>query len=423
MDTPAKAGWPISPAALQASLASIKLPDAASAQLLEQARPAVMLATRAAADQTIDVGASKIGGMPDVPPDFVWPLRPAYPDADEAAQQLLEHTAIIMATAGVTPPWLPPAQAEKLIVKSRRDHDKQNQALAKLAEEGRREWQRFEASKKYSDEDKALYRSMLQGSVEDFAPIPAPTAEEAATAHRNAVESIEMMRSEFPLAFLAQIDLAALPGLVADNEGWPRSGRLYFFYDLLGDPPGFDPASRPSFRVIHDDSPRDTLARHAPPPPLARMQDTDQAIVPSAAVAASPVTTSAPIELLKSRAIKLSPAQTTRYDEWLLDQVGWPGEPDSQRHQIGGWPRAVQATMFSTAQMASHGIDAGEVDLSRGKRAKEIWTEAGKWHLLFQFGPDPAAAEDMPGAINFLLHEDDLKAGRFDRAWAIYEQD
>ena len=43
--------------------------------LLPLAKPAIALQSTAADDTTIALGASKIGGSPDVPRDFVWPER------------------------------------------------------------------------------------------------------------------------------------------------------------------------------------------------------------------------------------------------------------------------------------------------------------------------------------------------------------
>lgn len=60
-------------------------PDAACL-LAEAARPGLWLRTGAVADEVqIPIGATKIGGRPDMPAGMPWPMRPAYPDAAQRA--------------------------------------------------------------------------------------------------------------------------------------------------------------------------------------------------------------------------------------------------------------------------------------------------------------------------------------------------
>jgi hypothetical protein len=54
-----------------------------------------------------------------------------------------------------------------------------------------------------------------------------------------------------PLAFVAQIDLAALP--IIENLCLPRNGALFFFYD--GESGGFQPGDRGSFCVFYSAAP------------------------------------------------------------------------------------------------------------------------------------------------------------------------
>ena len=77
---------PASLDALRQSLAETELSDAVVAHLVAQARPALVLATSAADEAAIPLGATKIGGSPDLPPGMAWPTRPAYPDAAQRAQ-------------------------------------------------------------------------------------------------------------------------------------------------------------------------------------------------------------------------------------------------------------------------------------------------------------------------------------------------
>lgn len=58
--------------------ASLKVSGASAEEtqtLLALAKPSIALQSRAMADDAIPIGASKIGGAPDAPAGFVWPLR------------------------------------------------------------------------------------------------------------------------------------------------------------------------------------------------------------------------------------------------------------------------------------------------------------------------------------------------------------
>jgi hypothetical protein len=55
-----------------------------AAVLTSRAKPAVRLETfKVESQDNIQIGATKIGGWPDLPRDMPWPMRPPYPDAEE----------------------------------------------------------------------------------------------------------------------------------------------------------------------------------------------------------------------------------------------------------------------------------------------------------------------------------------------------
>ncbi len=65
-----------------------------------------------------------------------------------------------------------------------------------------------------------------------------------------------------PLSFIAQLDLAALPAV--RGLPLPRSGSLWFFYDAMNHPWGFDPKDKGSSRVIYSPSPLAACPARAP---------------------------------------------------------------------------------------------------------------------------------------------------------------
>jgi hypothetical protein len=70
-------------------------------------------------------------------------------------------------------------------------------------------------------------------------------------------------REDRPLAFIAQLDCGALRH--AGRPDWlPNAGMLFFFYDLVEQPWGFDPADRGSWAVLHDPNGRAQTIRTWP---------------------------------------------------------------------------------------------------------------------------------------------------------------
>lgn len=414
-------GWPENLAALQERLTRTQLPAKVMDALVATARPALMLEPVAVTEDEIPLGATKIGGRPDVPSEFIWPMRPPYSDAREAADRALDYGGQLMALAGLAPPWMTPAKGQKFIEKTLRAREKLARDLEEMREESRQELAELENDNSLTDEDRQMYRDMLETEAFDLDPIP--TQAKAEAAGRSAEMIAQALTGDFPLAFIAQIDFASLANEPGLDPALPKTGRLYLFYDLLGLPDATDPASKPGFHAIYDVAGGTDLVRMDLPPALAVMEPmVPQAILAPAAVRTRPALSTPTLEACGYIGLRLRQAQIDRYDEWLVDEVGWPGQPERDRHQLGGWPRAIQANMQTFSQLASKGVNASTLADWKGKKVKALLADAGQWHLLFQLGPDDAGDAILPGSINFLIRDEDLAECRFDRIWAVYEQ-
>lgn len=418
-------GWPERRDALRARLNEVGLAAESIEALVTSSLPALMLGTDPMDSEARPLGGTRIGGCPDLPPGMTWPVRPAYPDGRETAERELESAARMLASAGIAPSWLSPAKGQKLVDKLRRERERMQVRLRKLAkeleEDFKEELAALEADESYSPEEKARYRASIVGTGEDEDLAPPP--ELAIAVGRQAQAKAEAVLGDFPLAFTAQLDLATLSRAPGFDPAIPREGRLYLFYDLLALPASFDPASRIGFHVAYDQSPVESLVRTELPGRLAAISDIDGALLKAAGVTTRSAVTTLPAGRLAEHGLRLAGRQKDRYDEWLMDEVGWPGEPAADRHQLGGWPRSIQNSMHGTAQLAAHGIDAGTSNAWKGKKAKELLAGARGWRLLFQLGPDSCIGNRLPGGLNFLIREEDLAARRFDKAWVVYEQD
>ncbi|MCL2075205.1 MAG: YwqG family protein [Betaproteobacteria bacterium] len=64
-------------------LIDVGVSDANAVLLAQQAKPAVWLETSTVKNEAeIAIGATKLGGLPDLPAGVAWPMRPIYPDAE-----------------------------------------------------------------------------------------------------------------------------------------------------------------------------------------------------------------------------------------------------------------------------------------------------------------------------------------------------
>lgn len=78
---------------LDASLREANISAADRRQLLALAKPCAALQSKAAADDDIAIGASKIGGAPDLPRGMAWPTRgPSHDEVHEIEHQMVGAT-------------------------------------------------------------------------------------------------------------------------------------------------------------------------------------------------------------------------------------------------------------------------------------------------------------------------------------------
>ncbi len=95
---------------LARSLATKGIDKAMCEKLAGLAKPMVWLRTRPSADEgDISVGATKIGGRPDLPTGMAWPSRPAYPDGDARKKEFAAQVSQID-----TYTWASRAQREEM---------------------------------------------------------------------------------------------------------------------------------------------------------------------------------------------------------------------------------------------------------------------------------------------------------------------
>ncbi|WP_337270357.1 YwqG family protein [Oryzifoliimicrobium ureilyticus] len=358
------------------------------------AREALLLTTIPSDDATIPIGASKFGGSPDLPRQMGWPIRPAYDNAAELSKQFETEAANLYADAGQAPPWM-------------------------NEEEGRAYLERRTAmNKKLMEETRALLSKYDPDGAQ--LEIPKRDVSEIADHAQELLRQSKAVKEDFPLMFIAQLDLGELSQNNALDPALPKTGRLLIFYDLPILPPDFSPAAKAGWKVVYDETPSKDLQRAVLPPVLKEFPSS--APLTSAKLQPQSAVTTMPVMDASYRALEgMQTDDTQRYRDWLSN-LGWPTDRPGV-HQLGGWPLLIQPGLQSRTQLAAHGIDAGNSEAFDSADAKALLPEAKAWHLVLQISTDPAIGYHLPGTLNFIVRDDDLAQKRFDRAWVVYQQD
>ena len=222
------------------------------------------------------------------------------------------------------------------------------------------------------------------------------------------------LREGRPLSFLAQFRLEDLSGF--EPQGLlPARGQLYFFYDAVECPWGFDPKHRGGWKVFHSAAP--TLVPSAAPKSLAESGRFGPCTVRFEAGSTLPSVHSGYVHSLG-----LSDDEVDAYVE-LEQKVGGPVAPGDGCHRFFGHPDQVQGDMEDECQFVSNGIYCGGSDYYDDPRAAALQPGAKDWRLLLQIDSDDRAGMmwgDL-GMLYFWIREQDLRSGSFEEVWTVLQ--
>jgi uncharacterized protein YwqG len=342
--------------ALRLSLEETGLSPDIISHLVGQARGAVLMTTASGDEGEIPLGASKIGGRPDLPPEMAWPKRPAYPDAETRAASHRKEADRLLADSKKTRSWMTPEQGERFC---------------------------------------AEYK-----------------------AKADAIET------EFPLAFLGQVNLTELAGESGFDATFPGKGRLLLFYDYWEQPEDFTPEASVGWQVLWDTTPVEELVRAPIPSELSAISDDQWTCVFKAArISTRTILTPIPLNDKGWTAFPLDDDEALEeYQEWL-SEFGTPDMEGRDNHQFGGFPQTLQNGLQACAQLVTHGLNCGTHEVWKTDEARELLKSAGQWRLVMQLGVDANAGIPSPGAYYVIMREEDIASRRFDRARITYQCD
>lgn len=214
-----------------------------------------------------------------------------------------------------------------------------------------------------------------------------------------------------PLAFLAQLDLAEIHGVLPSFL--PASGYLFFFYDQEQSVWGFDPKDLGGWRVLFATGDHATWKQRPAPPGLEAASIYQPKPVSPVRIEMLPDTQSLPDgEFDWDR-------DGDEYSE-LRDEV-FEGQT---RHQVLGYPTPVQnADMEEECQFAANGINVGTAEGYKDPRVPALKAGAAEWKLLLQLDTDDDTGwmwGDV-GTLYFWVRESDARAGDFSKVWMVFQ--
>ena len=232
-----------------------------------------------------------------------------------------------------------------------------------------------------------------------------------------------IVKRPFPLAFVAQLNLADIWSAGPVDPDLPRQGMLSIFYDTLEQPWGFQVSDHAGARIVFNDTTTpESLDRKPPPVELTTVQRYPQ-IKPLACdrrAALAPV----PWELAAFERLGLGDDVNDGYRDWIQKHA--PATSDGEDwgcHRVSGWPTPVQGDMQTQAALISRGHYLGNSEGYLAGKAKGDDRDATDWVLIAQIGSD-GKADIMWGDVGQLyvwIRRDSLKARRFENA-LIFQQ-
>lgn len=351
---------------LGASLASAGVSAADQRTLLNMALPAMAFQTKAADDKDIAIGASKIGGAPDLSPGFEWPVRGPTVMGDAS----LEGIRLV-----------------------------NEQMKARTFAEGY-----------FTEEQYVAGIAQTQSELDAKSKVY----------HGQAPLAFVMQLDLESLATVGTVD----PGWPREGR------LLVFYDMIVRPWFARDDQKRPLFQVIHDMTPKPALERRAAPDlgyPLVAFSEGDARATPLLRNH-MPAARIVPVFTYTLPDNKTQPMFSRSYELGRdVPQTKW--NEDTPAHvgasnRLGGWPELIQNDM--RIELAAR--DLNEVIPTSSVAAysaavERLAPEAAKWTLLLQIGDYDNDVWDLNGLYYIWIKREHLKVPDFSKAEMIYQTD
>jgi uncharacterized protein YwqG len=217
-----------------------------------------------------------------------------------------------------------------------------------------------------------------------------------------------------PLALLAQLRLENIAPYDAERL-LPRTGMLYFFYEVRAQKWGFDPKDEGHWKVVYYDGDLTKLQPISPPATLPEEGRFHACRVTFFNELTLPSWGSGDLE-----GLPLSEEEGDRYDEFLDNSCG----NGAVIHQLFGHPNEIQGNMQLECQLTSNGIYTGDINAHSHPRVQSLEDGASDWRLLLQVDSDEENMGTMwgdAGRVYYWIREQDLSRLDFSKVWLILQ--
>jgi len=352
---------------LTASLGRAGLSTYAAA-IAKSVRPTILFLRVQAPDDGLPPGASKLGGLPDLPDEFDWPMRGPYPDAERRAADVVAFAKSAAAS------W-------------------QNQVDGPLEPHQRR---------------------ISQAEVDRLLPAAELRAQE--------------FRQPFPLAFVGQINLGALGAEPGFDPDLPRSGVISVFEDIsaegLAETPALFWHDLPVAKLTRRPFPAELVRHHDEIGQYGLGETAKWATLTLAETLAPFSALSVPHHWKNAAPAESEPWR--RIWSWFQSGDGEyaPAAPSFEGHaeppqagyfgdRLGGWPNPIQGDVEQE-------MDGVRVETPGRTRWRQVFAYAGEY-----YGGTRRMASDGKGdgTTYHMIGAGDLAARRFEAARWTYQMD
>lgn len=223
--------------------------------------------------------------------------------------------------------------------------------------------------------------------------------------------------NEQPLSFLAQISCHDIQNFAA-TKNFPDSGMLYFFYDAIEQPWGFDPTDRGGSAIIYHPSTENLIPFSLPE---GAEIDNDW-LFPSYPIEFREVLSLPSYDSLPFEQLAIPEDSVDDYINFIEDvkELMVVNEP---MHQMFGYSSNIQGDMQLECQLTFHGIDCGYASGYNDPLAKDLEAGASDWSLLLQLDSDDDLEMmwgDM-GMLYFWIRESSLQSKQFNEVCTILQ--
>ena len=336
--------------------------------IARSARPVILFLRVQAPDEALPPGASKMGGLPDLPEDFAWPTRGPYPDAANRAVNAI-------------------------------DFAKQTAATMQKQVEGPLE---------------PHQRRIAQWEVDRLKT----AAELRAAAFQN----------RFPLGFVGQIDLVAMSAEPGFDPELPKTGTLSVFEDISGEGLAETPAlfwhDRPAATLKRRPPPEALVQMHDEAGSYGLGQDAKWASLTLAETLVPFSALSVPHHWKTATPVDSEPWR--RIWAWFQSGDGEyaPGAPSFEGHaehpqagyfgdRLGGWPNPIQGDVEQE-------MDGVKIETPGLTRWRQIFAYGGEFYGGTRRMPSDGKGD---GTTYHMIEARDLEARRFDKTRWTYQMD